>query len=132
LFHQQERQIGWIGSANLTRPGFQLNDELVFEFEDDGKARQWFDQLWLSLAQDCSSIVDNYEENWVPPPPPPQRPLDQPQLKGPNDVYRAGRELRDWPSFVAGISAADRYWRDWSKDEENPFSSRSLVFGSCL
>jgi HKD family nuclease len=122
LFHQQERQIGWIGSANLTRPGFQLNDELVFEFEDDGKARQWFDQLWSSLAQDCSSIVDNYEENWVPPPPPPQRPLDHPQLNEPNDVYRAGRELRDWPSFVAGISEADRYWRDWSKNEKNPFS----------
>jgi HKD family nuclease len=51
LFHVDDQRIGWIGSANLTRPGFQQNDEAVFEFSDgNGKALQWFDDQWQLLV----------------------------------------------------------------------------------
>jgi len=42
LFHQPHHRIGWIGSANLTRGGFEQNEELIYAFsDDDGKAAQW-------------------------------------------------------------------------------------------
>jgi HKD family nuclease len=75
LFHQHIGRIAWIGSANLTRRGFQQNEELVFEFADeDGRASEWFNRLSDSLPKDCSNTLATYEKNWHPPPPPPLHP----------------------------------------------------------
>jgi len=113
LFHQHDRRIGWIGSANLTRPGFQQNEELVFEFADeDGRALEWFEKLWGSLPADCSTTLADYERNWRPPPPAPRTvaSAEDNRRRPPRNVYELGRQLTDWPSFVTAIGEADRYW----------------------
>lgn len=60
LFHGSAWRIGWVGSANLTRPGFQQNEEVVFEFsDDDGEALKWFDDQWGNFGDDddCDAIL---------------------------------------------------------------------------
>ncbi len=113
LFHLENQRICWIGSANLTRPGFQQNDELVFEFVDESDdASKWFDNLWNSLSEDCSTVLDGYEKNWQPPSPSPGHPVIHV-----NHVYELARELTDWSSFVAAITKADQYWSaQWRRD----------------
>jgi hypothetical protein len=114
LFHQHTGRIGWIGSANLTRPGFQQNEELVFEFADeDSRALKWFDQLWNSLPKDCGPTLDMYAANWQPPPPPPRSPstpAENNRRRTQRGIYKLGRELTDWRSFVEAIGEADRFW----------------------
>jgi HKD family nuclease len=40
------RRMCWIGSANLTNKGFSDNLELMYEYEEDGAAMQWFKDQW--------------------------------------------------------------------------------------
>ena len=113
LFHQQNHRIGWIGSANLTYPGFQKNEELVFEFTDqDGRALEWFNNVWESLSADCRTILADYERNWRPPPPSPRTvtPAQNDRRRARLNVYELGANLTDRPSFVTAIGEADRYW----------------------
>jgi len=39
IFHFNRKSIAWLGSANLTRCGFQQNIELVAEFDDSNDAK---------------------------------------------------------------------------------------------
>jgi HKD family nuclease len=71
LFHQHNGRIAWIGSANLTRRGFQQNEELVFEFADeDGGASEWLNRFWDSPPEDCDNTLDTYEKTGDLPHPP--------------------------------------------------------------
>jgi PLD-like domain len=117
LFHKARHRIGWIGSVNLTRAGFQQNEELIYEFsDDDGKASQRFDDLWRSVGDDehCNRVLDKYEAGWQPPSPPPRTPKDRQFRHG--MIYRIGGEVTDWASFVAAIDQADEYWSaQWNR-----------------
>lgn len=117
LFHQQQKRVGWVGSANLTRPGFQQNDELVCELSDkNGKASRWFDQLWDFLPQDCSTTLEAYESKWQPPTQPPRTPKEHGHAV--RDIYALAFELTDWRSFVAAIAQADQYWSEqWGREQ---------------
>jgi hypothetical protein len=120
LFHQPGKKIGWIGSANLTRTGFQQNDELMYEFSDeDNAASEWFERLWGALPEDCTQTLHDYRGRWNPPRPPsplPRQPGQQPRAKTQN-IHAVGQSLTDWPSFVAGIAEAEEYWR---RDSNQP------------
>lgn len=127
LFHQQRKRIGWIGSANLTRPGFQQNDELVFEFSDENeKASKWFNQLWDSLPEDCSTMLDDYVRDWQPPSLSQSTPKEYAVVVA--DVYDLVGELTDWSSFVAAIAQADQYWSA-ADGSRQPATGKSTVIG---
>ena len=69
-FHGPTRTIYWVGSANLTKSGFDHNDELVHEFEDStAESRKWFESLWNKLDPDPGRAIDDYEKRWEPPTP---------------------------------------------------------------
>ena len=69
-FHGPTRTIYWVGSANLTKSGFDHNDELVHEFEDStAESRKWFESLWNTLDPDPGPAIDDYEKRWEPPTP---------------------------------------------------------------
>jgi PLD-like domain len=112
LFHQNERRIGWIGSANLTCRGFEQNEELVFEFLDEGgQASGWFNHKWGELdGQDTKNLLRDYNQHWTPPPPPPRtsRLHDLPTADA---FYEIARTITNWPSFVDAIDQADFYWK---------------------
>lgn len=112
LFHQAQRRIGWVGSANLTRAGFQQNEELVLEFDDsDQNSAQWFERIWSSLDNDCTNIIMNYTKQWQKSPPHTYVAptiIDNRVIS--HDVYALGRDLTDWASFVKSIEVADRCW----------------------
>ena len=132
------QRIGWIGSANLTRPGFQQNDEAVFEFLDgSGKASQWFDDQWRSLGddEDCNRTLDRYEKAWKPPSWPARRPFTRDGSGIPAEIFDVARSLTDWASFVAAIAAADRYWRsmwEWSVTGESDSWLETITRGRAI
>lgn len=113
LFHAKTERISWVGSANLTRPGFQQNDELVFEFaDDDNQAMRWFDTKWSMLGndEDCDRTLKKYEQTWQPPSALPRtpEPYERPVKTG--EIYEVAGGLTDWDSFVRAVTEADRYW----------------------
>ena len=105
-FHDPDRTICWIGSANLTRGGFGENDELVHEFDDSTKeGRRWFKALWRGLDPDPGPAIDEYEDGWQPPQRG-QRP--RPQGDMPDQVLLANGLT--WNDFVERLRALDDYW----------------------
>ncbi len=119
LFHLPDRCVGWIGSANLTGPGFEQNEELVLEFSDDGEVAQWFEERWNSLgdADTTRSILDKYERDWKPPSAPPRSPQLSERIPTLSEIYDMAGGLADWSSFVAAIVEADEYWGYYWKQE---------------
>jgi HKD family nuclease len=110
LFHHADKSVAWIGSANLTRPGFQQNEELVFETEDSGATTNWFNKLWARLDEDCSNTVEEYNLSWKPNPPP-NHPVNskRKRLAGPT-VRALGGRITEWSSFVRYIPHLNAYW----------------------
>ena len=45
IFHGSGRSVAWIGSANFTSGGFEMNNEAVFETSETGSVQDWFDDL---------------------------------------------------------------------------------------
>jgi PLD-like domain len=128
LFHLRDKRIGWIGSANLTRRGFQQNDELVFEFaDDDGKTLRWFDGQWAMLGdeKDCDRTLEKYERAWKPPSRPPRTPKPYERDVEEGEIYEIAGGLTDWASFVAAIAEADEYW-SIILDSENPVTGDGI------
>ncbi|MGB9369084.1 MAG: phospholipase D family protein [Xanthobacteraceae bacterium] len=114
LFHKNRRCTAWVGSANLTSGGFGQNEELVFEFSDDGSLCKWFNRRWneLGTADDCARTLDDYERDWKPPVTfgafkSANRDEDAPARA---DIDKLTKTLSDWSSFVAAISKANSYW----------------------
>ncbi|MEH2539160.1 phospholipase D family protein [Bradyrhizobium sp. AZCC 1699] len=115
IFHERGTRYCWVGSANLTRGGFEQNSEIVLEYEDvDGASLKWFEECWNSLGDEESSgkLLDKYERNWTPP----RAPLQIAQAH--NESIGTGRDqegtfgeyVSDWNSFVAQLAEADLYW----------------------
>jgi HKD family nuclease len=112
LFHRAERVTVWVGSANLTRCGFQQNTEVMAEFEDDGTAVLWFNKLWDHLDDDCSAVIKEYENAWQPTSFPTRKAVGSEKPLGENEFVHLKAQVSDWPSFVVALKAANRYWPD--------------------
>ena len=61
----------WIGSANLTRRGFQLNEEVMLEIEDTLDIEKWFNRRWKKIGNqpNIAERILDYECNYKPPRP---------------------------------------------------------------
>lgn len=135
LFYGQGGVIVWIGSANLSRCGFQQNTELMFEFADDGTAAEWFKQLWNSLDDDPSSIIEEYERAWKPAGPAPRTPVATEQVPGEDVFRRAASQLSDWASYVEALGAASLYWMEHigiSVDGETTSWLNTITLGNAV
>lgn len=123
LFHKVGRTTAWIGSANLTRGGYETNREIMLEYEDDGAALNWFNSIWETLDQDPSAQIDRYESGWTP-----GRLFIDPAVTSEHDremqlssYDTLLSSLDDWKSFVRAIRIANEYWKansHWSVDGE--------------
>lgn len=112
LFHKSKsaRTIAWVGSANLTRPGFAQNVELLFETEDDGSMARWFSEQWGKLkVQETSRLVNKYANEWSPQTPPLYFEVGDTKLNS-RRVSSLRRDLTDWRSYVEALKAANFYW----------------------
>jgi HKD family nuclease len=110
LFHGAKRTITWIGSANLTGPGFEQNTELVWEFEDDGSATRWFRELWNRLDRDPFNIIEAYEKRWTPPSWPTRKSAAEGAEPSAHEFRRLAKTISDWSSFVRAVQTANTYW----------------------
>ena len=110
LFHDAERVTVWVGSANMTRSGFQQNTEAVAEFDDDGTAVQWFDELWNKLDDDPSLVIKEYERGWQPSNFSPRDGVGAEIAPSEDEFDDLKQKISDWPSYVAALRAANRYW----------------------
>lgn len=107
LFHHKKGAIAWVGSANLTRCGFEQNTEVTVEIEDsDGSACRWFSQLWESLSQDCETALALYEKNWKPTGSQSGSLGIEILTPSEGDLWTLARELTDWESYVRALGAA--------------------------
>lgn len=65
IFHATSGSFVWIGSANLTRPAFNENIEIVAEQEDtDGEASDHFQALRADEASSDQFDIDRYRKQW--------------------------------------------------------------------
>lgn len=46
LFRGSRKSLAWVGSANFTGPGFERNEELIYETEETDDLQDWFDSRW--------------------------------------------------------------------------------------
>lgn len=126
LFHLEKKSIAWIGSANLTRPGFEQNKELVIEIEDfDHTAAKWFEDCWAGLSDDegTEELLKDYEDQWEPPSPPRSTYHEGSRPRRNTSTFAAF--LTNWPSFVVQLIEADLFWgRRWN-DQEAPVTGET-------
>ena len=134
LFHRGGGTTVWIGSANLSRCGFQQNTELVSEFEDDGTAAAWFEQAWNGLDEDPSGAIEEYERTWKPVGWTPKRPAGA-KAPSEDEFRRIASQVSDWPSFVDALGYAGRYWMTYfgsSVDGETSSWLNTITLGNAL
>ncbi len=110
IFHRGKTAVVWIGSANLTRCGYEQNHEIVAELADEkGDARSWFNESWEELSADCSVQLDNYESNWKPSPIPQEFDAEPPASE--ESLWALAQGLSDWRSFVSALKVASPIWQ---------------------
>lgn len=116
LFRNGAKATAWVGSANLTRCGFEQNRELVSIVADDGSYTRWFDDWWNALNPDPSEAIDRYAAVWKPP----SRPGGgdgtrvDPIVKPVEDYEFRDLlgSISDWSSFVQALKVASTYWNE--------------------
>ena len=71
LFHYRRKpSVAWIGSANFTGHGMEVNTELLLEIDDMrtvAAMREWFDEAWNNCAPDARRVFEAYRERHEPP-----------------------------------------------------------------
>ena len=114
IFRGGGKSVAWIGSANFTSGGFELNDEAVFETSDTGSVQDWFDDLWARTDPlDDDAIKAYAESRKIHPPPPAPRPRTTPGL----DPLLLLEGVGDWSSYVEALEQCDGWWshhHSWS------------------
>jgi HKD family nuclease len=110
IFYQGDKATVWIGSANLSRPGFEQNTELVSEGRDDGSAATWFDKLWKGLDGDPSEKIKEYAREWKPAGSFPRNPVGSEKPPSERAFQNLAQGISDWGSFVEALTTANRYW----------------------
>lgn len=112
LFHRLHETTAWVGSANLTRCGFEQNAELVSEVADDGSFSAWFEQRWAALESDPTETIKRYVQGWRPPAPPVVNRVALGRKVDDQEFGHLLRNVSDWQSFVAALKTANVYWND--------------------
>ena len=114
IFRGGGRSIAWIGSANFTSGGFEMNDEAVFETNETGSVQDWFDDLWERTDPLGDDAIDAYADSrQLHPPPPSPRSLTTP---GPDPLLLL-EGVGAWPSYVEALEQCDGWWshhHSWS------------------
>ncbi|MBY5399918.1 hypothetical protein HFN01_34585 [Rhizobium leguminosarum] len=136
LFHMPDRTIAWIGSANLTRSGYQQNLEIMFEVDRGDEVKSWFDAVWSSLPYEIGDVIDKYEQEWRP-----EKAFGDP-IGGLAEAEPSPERLRllpdgaDWATFVEAIGTANRFWKGkdvyWTVDGEGPSWLTTINLGNSI
>ena len=66
LFRGSRKSLAWVGSANFTGPGFDSNEELIYETEEAQDLAEWFDRRWEEVGPQDDQL-GRYCEEWTPP-----------------------------------------------------------------
>lgn len=77
LFRTSRKSLAWVGSANFTGPGFDGNEELIYETEETEGLAEWFDRRWKQVGPQRDQPA-SYCKKWKPPAVP-MRGVDQPK-----------------------------------------------------
>jgi HKD family nuclease len=105
IFHTTTDSVVWIGSANLTRPAFEENVELVAEqANDDGEIVAYFQGLWESDASSDQFDLARYRKNWKDERK--KRPKFLDREAGINEEVRASKDIFDgeWKRFSGALN----------------------------
>ena len=106
-FHDPGRTICWVGSSNLTRRGFGVNNELVHEFDDSaGEGRHWFDSLWDTLDPNPGPAIDDYEKRWKP-----RKFVPGPPTSDGTPELVPLSDQSTWDDFVEGLLNCEKNFR---------------------
>ena len=108
LFRGRGRTVAWIGSANFTAGGFEINEEAVFESEDTDSVKPWLKSLWRECGRLDENAIDEYERARKKKPPP-RQPLAGAggRMTAP---MRLLEQVTDWDSYVAALRECDIWW----------------------
>ena len=66
LFRTSRKSLAWVGSANFTGPGFDGNEELIYETEEAEGLAEWFDRRWEAVGPQDDQ-PEKYCEEWTRP-----------------------------------------------------------------
>ena len=66
LFRTSRKSLAWVGSANFTGPGFDGNEELIYETEETEGLAEWFDRRWEAVGPQDDQ-PEKYCEEWTRP-----------------------------------------------------------------
>jgi HKD family nuclease len=113
IFKFPQASLCWVGSANLTRPAFKKNIEVVVEFEDtEGQAGGHFHELWNSnelrrLDQfDLCAYELGWKAWWAGPA---GKLIDNPQ----NDEAPGPTSVASTPQSTRPFSVTEAGWQDY-------------------
>ena len=62
LFRGSRRSLAWVGSANFTGPGFEHNEELLYQTEDTDELQAWFDGRWKETGVTTDQLVVRFQK----------------------------------------------------------------------
>jgi hypothetical protein len=136
LFHLPDNTIAWIGSANLTRSGYQQNLEIMLEIGQSDEIREWFNNVWASLPEESDDVIDKYGREWRP-----EMAFQEPVATlvedGPCPRHLSPLpDGADWEAFVQAIDAAKRFWKGqgvhWSVDGEGASWLTTINLGNSI
>ena len=107
IFRGGGNSVAWVGSANFTSGGFEMNDEAVFETSDTESVQNWFDNLWAHTDPLDAAAIDAYAKSRKNnPPPPAPRPPNTLDL----NPLQLLEGVTDWQSYVAALEQCDGWW----------------------
>ena len=110
IFRSSKKSIAWVGSANFTRGGFELNEELIFETSDTKAIEGWFNRLWHQCGRFQEGAIDEYDERRKQNPP--KWPI---RLRGsipllPNGPLELLQGVDDWDGYLNALDCCDQFW----------------------
>ena len=118
IFRGAARACAWIGSANLTGPGFARNEEVVHETERVADAESWFARRWKACGPLGPGAIDDYRKRCRR-----QGVSSLVRLVGGTAKRLACLQGADgWKAYLAALEECDESWRDegfgWSVLDE--------------
>lgn len=118
IFTTGDSQKCWVGSANLTGAAFGGNVELVYEYNDDGTASEWFNRQWKLWPAPDAEWLDLYEKRatergqshpFLPQMRPPMGDArSDPTDASPHTSFR--NPLESWPAYLHALRETDKAW----------------------
>jgi len=118
IFTTEEARRCWVGSANLTGAAFGSNVELVYEYDDDGTASEWFNCQWEQWPAPNAEWLDLYEKRAtecgqahpsLPQMLPPVAVAPLAPVVAPSQVS-FGDPLESWSAYLHALRETDTEW----------------------